>query len=63
MGQIFDIEWIGCMELMNMRETAEKELGERFDAKEFHTFLLDIGEAPFDVIQAYFTAWLKEQKK
>ena len=46
-----------------MRETAEKELGERFDAKEFHTFLLDIGEAPFDVIQAYFTAWLKEQKK
>ena len=55
--------YVGCMELMNMRETAEKELGERFDAKEFHTFLLDIGEAPFDVIQAYFTAWLKEQKK
>ena len=55
--------YVGCMELMNMRETAEKELGERFDAKEFHTFLLDIGEAPLDVIQAYFTAWLKEQKK
>lgn len=55
--------YVGCMELMNMRETAEKELGENFDPKAFHTFLLDIGEAPFDVIQAYFTSWLEEQKK
>lgn len=55
--------YVGCMEFMNMRETAEKELGEQFDAKAFHTFLLDIGEAPFDVIQAYFTTWLSEQKQ
>ena len=55
--------YVGCMEIMNMRETAEKELGEHFDPKAFHTFLLDIGEAPFDVIQAYFTSWLQEQKE
>lgn len=54
--------YVGCMEFMNMRETAEKELKSKFDPKAFHTFLLDIGDAPFDVIQAYFTTWLKEQK-
>ncbi len=54
--------YVGCMEFLNMRETAEKELGKNFDPKAFHTFLLDIGEAPFDVIQAYFTTWLTTQK-
>ncbi len=54
--------YVGCMEFLNMRETAEKELGEKFDPKAFHTFLLNIGDAPFDVIQAYFTTWLSNQK-
>lgn len=46
-----------------MREAAQKKLGEHFDPKAFHTFLLDMGDAPFDVIQAYFTVWLEEQEK
>lgn len=54
--------YVGCLEIMNMRESAEKELGDRFDEKAFHTFLLEIGDAPFDVIQAYFTSWLMKQK-
>lgn len=54
--------FVGCMEFQNMRKTAEKQLGDRFNAKEFHRFLLDMGNAPFDVIQAYFTSWLMEQK-
>lgn len=54
--------YVGYLEFMNMRETAEMQLGEKFDEKEFHTFLLDMGNAPFDVIQAYFTSWLMERK-
>lgn len=54
--------FVGCMEFQNMRKTAEKQLGDAFNAKEFHRFLLDMGNAPFDVIQAYFTSWLMEQK-
>ncbi|MDO5408481.1 MAG: DUF885 domain-containing protein [Eubacteriales bacterium] len=54
--------YVGCMEFMNMRKTAEKELGDRFDEKAFHTFLLDMGDAPFDVIQSYFSSWLVKQK-
>lgn len=54
--------YVGCLEFMNMRKSAEKELGDRFDEKTFHTFLLNMGDAPFDVIQAYFTSWLMKQK-
>lgn len=54
--------YVGCMEFMNMRKTAQKQLGEKFDEKEFHTFLMDLGTAPFDVIQPYFTSWLMEQQ-
>ena len=50
------------MEIRNMRRAAENQLKDRFDLKAFHTFLLDMGDAPFDVIQAYFTAWLTKQK-
>ncbi|NBH71512.1 DUF885 domain-containing protein [Clostridiaceae bacterium] len=53
--------YVGYMEFMNMREAAKKKLGEDFDPKAFHTFLLDMGDAPFDVIQAYFTVWLEGQ--
>lgn len=54
--------FVGALEIQNMRTTAEAELGQKFDAKAFHTFLLDIGNAPFDVIQAYFTSWLMGEK-
>lgn len=54
--------FIGSLEICNMRETAELQLGDSFDATAFHTFLLDMGNAPFDVIQSYFTTWLMNQK-
>ena len=54
--------FVGAMEIQNMRENAEKNLGSRFIPSEFHRFILDMGNAPFDVIQPYFTSWLMEQK-
>lgn len=55
--------YVGFLEFQNMRELAEAQLGDKFNAKEFHTFLLDLGPAPFDVIQPYFTSWLMKQKR
>ncbi len=54
--------YVGSLEIRSMRKTAETELGSAFDAMKFHTFLLDMGNAPFDVIQSYFTSWLMDQK-
>jgi uncharacterized protein (DUF885 family) len=53
--------FVGCMEFENMQKIAQKKLGKNYNAKAFHTFLLDMGSAPFDVIQPYFTQWLSEQ--
>lgn len=53
--------YVGYLEIFNMRNEAEQRLGDRFNLKEFHTFLLDIGPAPFSVIREYFEVWLGEQ--
>lgn len=50
--------YVGYLEIENMRQKAEKKLGAQFQLKDFHKFILDIGPAPFDVIQTYFNSWL-----
>lgn len=52
---------IGCMEIINLREKAEKKLKEDFNLKEFHQFLLETGPAPFDLIEDKMKDWIKEQ--
>lgn len=49
----------GYVEIMEMRDEAEKALGNRFSAKEFHKFLLDLGPVPFSVTRKYFKLWLE----
>lgn len=53
---------IGYIEFMELREEAEDTLGDDFNAKEFHTFLLDTGDAPFSVIDKHMQDWMEEQK-
>lgn len=50
--------YVGYLEILNMRNAAQKALGDDFNLKEFHTFVLDIGPAPFTVIEPYFKTWL-----
>lgn len=53
--------YVGYLEITEMRETAEQVLGNNFRPKEFHTFLLDFGPAPFSMIREYFADWLNRQ--
>lgn len=54
--------YIGYMEIINLKEKAEKELGDNFDLKAFHTFILDFGPSPFDILNTHFDAWIDSQK-
>lgn len=54
--------YVGYMEFCEMREQAEKELGDKFDAKEFHKLMLDIGPAPFSVIRNRLETWILTKK-
>lgn len=54
--------YVGYLEISEMREEAEDVLGDAFNAKSFHTFLLDFGPAPFTLIRKHFHEWLLSQK-
>lgn len=54
--------YVGYLEIIDMRNYAEESMGEKFNLKDFHTFLLDIGPAPFDVIRGYLQSWVTTQK-
>ena len=51
----------GYLEFMELREKAEETLGEKFNLKDFHTFLLDVGPAQFEIIEEQMEAWMEEQ--
>ena len=42
---------IGYLEIMELKKKAESKLSDRFSLKDFHTFMLDVGPAPFTVIE------------
>lgn len=50
--------YVGYLEIIHLKGIAEKTLKKQFDLKEFHTFLLDIGPAPFSVINKHFKNWI-----
>lgn len=51
---------VGYLEIEEMREEAEAKLGENFDAKKFHQFILDMGPAPFSIIREEFAHWVSD---
>ncbi|GHU66220.1 Tat pathway signal protein [Clostridia bacterium] len=44
-----------------MREKAETALGDQFEAKEFHQFILETGPADFDLLNEYEDRWIAEK--
>ena len=53
---------LGYLEIENLRETAEKKLGEKYTLSGFHEFFLQLGPAPFAVLQDRLEKWIARQK-
>lgn len=49
---------VGYLEILELRDIAEKAQGENFNPKDFHKFLLDIGPAQFSIIEDNIMLWL-----
>lgn len=54
--------FIGYLEFVDLKEAAQKELGDAFDVKEFHKFLLETGPAPFYIIEDHMEEWIAGQE-
>jgi uncharacterized protein (DUF885 family) len=53
---------IGQMKIRELRNFAERELGEKFDVRKFHDQVLGNGALPLDVLEARITSWVANQK-
>jgi len=49
--------YVGYLEFLNLKEMAMEKYGDKFDEIAFHQALLDIGPAPFDIIEEYFDTY------
>jgi uncharacterized protein (DUF885 family) len=54
---------IGQLKISELRARAERELGERFDIRKFHTAVLADGALPLDVLEAKLDRWIAAQKE
>jgi uncharacterized protein (DUF885 family) len=54
---------IGELKIRELREMAEKELGPKFNLREFHDILLLGGAIPLDVLEVRVREWVTAQQK
>jgi len=54
---------LGQLKILELRERAKKELGDKFDIRAFHDEILNGGALPLDVLDARTTAWIAATKK
>jgi uncharacterized protein (DUF885 family) len=54
---------MGELKIKELRRTAEKELGSRFDIREFHDVILRDGALPLEMLEEQVAAYIKKQQK
>jgi uncharacterized protein (DUF885 family) len=52
---------IGQLRILELRERAEKTLGERFDIRAFHDALLATGAVPLEILERSMNGWIEAQ--
>jgi uncharacterized protein (DUF885 family) len=54
--------YMGYLKFSDMRDRAETELGDKFNLKDFHEFLLKLGPAQFPIIEKYLDLYIEDKK-
>lgn len=54
---------MGQLEILSLRDKAQKALGPKFDLRAFHDVVLDSGALPLDVLEKQVNAWIESQGK
>jgi len=53
---------MGQLKILELRAKAEKELGDKFNIREFHNQMLDVGSLPLELLDQKITRWIESQK-
>ena len=54
--------YTGYLEISDMYDIGQRELGKNFSEEEFHRFILDMAGGSFRVIKEEYGKWLRERK-
>ncbi|MDV7596953.1 DUF885 domain-containing protein [Acinetobacter baumannii] len=54
---------MGQLKILELRELAKQELGDRFDIKAFHDMVLNAGTLPLNLLEERIKHWIAEQKQ
>lgn len=53
---------VGMLKFQELRARAQRELGPKFDQREFHDVMLRDGALPLEILEEQFNAWLQSKK-
>ncbi len=53
---------VGQLKILELRELAKKELGARFDLREYHDLVLKDGAVPMDLLEENVRTWIARKK-
>jgi uncharacterized protein (DUF885 family) len=53
---------VGMLKILELRELAKKELGEKFDLRGYHDLVLKDGALPLDLLEENVRAWIARRK-
>ncbi len=53
---------IGMIKIMELKEKAQKQLGDKFDIREFHDVILANGSVPLVILEELVDEWIKTKK-
>ncbi|MFD1095914.1 DUF885 domain-containing protein [Salegentibacter chungangensis] len=54
---------IGQLKILELREKAKKELGDKFDIAQYHNEVLETGCIPLELLENKINAWIEKQKQ
>lgn len=52
---------IGMMKILELREHAKNELGDKFDIREYHDVILSSGPVPLEIMEERVNEWIKSK--
>ena len=52
---------MGMLQILELRDRAKNEMGDKFDLKQFHSIVLDQGIVPLFILEDLIDEWIKSK--